>query len=87
MKVIFKHWMLFYFKQDWIFLKFPRPLANIILAIPKSYKMPSYKIKHITRYSYSSPVIDCTNQIMLYPIIDAHLEVRNHEIKISAQSR
>ena len=45
--------------------------------------MPSYKIKHITRYSYSSTVIDCTNQIMLYPIIDALLEVRNHEIKIS----
>ncbi|MEO8861021.1 MAG: transglutaminase family protein [Ginsengibacter sp.] len=45
--------------------------------------MPSYKIKHITRYSYSSTVIDCTNQIMLYPIIDSLLEVRNHEIKIS----
>jgi transglutaminase-like putative cysteine protease len=45
--------------------------------------MPSYKIKHITRYSYSSTVIDCTNQIMLYPLIDALLEVRNHEIKIS----
>ena len=45
--------------------------------------MSSYKIKHITRYSYSSTVIDCTNQIMLYPIIDSLLEVRNHEIKIS----
>ncbi len=45
--------------------------------------MPSYNIKHITRYSYSSTVIDCTNQIMLYPIIDAQLEVRGHEIKIS----
>jgi transglutaminase-like putative cysteine protease len=45
--------------------------------------MPSYKIKHITRYSYSSPVIDCINQIMLYPIIDSLVEVRNHEIKIS----
>src|SRR5437868_571348 len=45
--------------------------------------MPSYKIKHITRYCYSSTVIDCTNQIMLYPLIDAQLEVRNHEIKIS----
>ena len=45
--------------------------------------MPSYKIKHITRYSYSSAVIDCTNQIMLYPVIDARLEVRSHEIKIS----
>lgn len=45
--------------------------------------MPSYKIKHVTRYSYSSTVIDCTNQIMLYPIIDSLLEVRNHEIKIT----
>src|SRR5664279_2013469 len=45
--------------------------------------MPSYKIKHITRYTYSSTVIDCTNQIMLYPIIDSLLEVRSHEIKIS----
>lgn len=45
--------------------------------------MPFYKIKHITRYTYTSTVIDCTNQIMLYPIVDALLEVRNHEIKIS----
>ncbi|MEO6453658.1 MAG: transglutaminase family protein [Ginsengibacter sp.] len=45
--------------------------------------MANYKIKHITRYSYSSTVIDCTNQIMLYPIVDALLEVRMHEIKIS----
>ena len=45
--------------------------------------MPDYKITHITRYSYSYPVIDCSNQIMLYPIIDGLLEIRNHEIKIS----
>src|SRR6185436_16361780 len=45
--------------------------------------MPSYKIKHVTRYLYSSTVIDCTNQIMLYPIIDSLLEVRMHELKIS----
>ncbi len=45
--------------------------------------MPFYKIKHITRYSYSSTVIDCTNQIMLYPIVDSLLEVRRHEIRIS----
>ncbi len=45
--------------------------------------MPFYKIKHITRYTYTSTVIDCTNQIMLYPIVDGLLEVRNHEIKIS----
>lgn len=45
--------------------------------------MNSYTIKHTTRYSYSSTVIDCANQIMLYPLVDAHLEVRKHEIKIS----
>ena len=45
--------------------------------------MPSYKIKHITSYSYASTVIDCINQIMLYPIIDSLLEIRNHEIKIT----
>lgn len=47
--------------------------------------MPTYKIKHITRYSYNTTVIDCTNQIMLYPIIDSLLEVRNHEIKITTE--
>ncbi len=48
--------------------------------------MPAYKINHITRYSYEFPVIDCTNQIMLYPIIDDHLEVKKHEIKVSANA-
>ena len=46
--------------------------------------MPEYKIKHLTRYSYASPVIDCTNQLLLYPIVDAQLEVKKHEIKISS---
>ena len=45
--------------------------------------MPSYKIKHVTIYTYSSTVIDCTNQIMLFPIVDSLLEVRNQVIKIS----
>ncbi len=45
--------------------------------------MPTYKIKHITRYTYASSVIDCTNQVMLYPIIDSNLEVKKHEIKVS----
>ncbi len=45
--------------------------------------MGTYKIKHITRYTYASTVIDCTNQIMLYPIVDSQLEVRKHEITIS----
>jgi len=45
--------------------------------------MPSYNIKHSTRYSYASPVIDCTNQIMVYPLADAHLEVKKHEVNVS----
>lgn len=45
--------------------------------------MNFFRISHITRYSYASTVIDCTNQIMLYPIIDNHLEVRKHDLKIS----
>lgn len=45
--------------------------------------MGSYRIKHITRYTYASPVIDCTNQVMLYPIIDDHLEVVKHTLNIS----
>jgi transglutaminase-like putative cysteine protease len=45
--------------------------------------MPAYKIKHVTRYTYTSPVIDCTNQIMLYPIIDDRLEVKKHTVNIS----
>jgi len=45
--------------------------------------MPAYKIKHLTRYTYASPVIDCTNQIMLYPVVDDRLELKKHEIKVS----
>lgn len=45
--------------------------------------MGNYRIKHITRYTYASPVIDCTNQIMLYPVIDEHLEVKKHTIHIT----
>ncbi len=45
--------------------------------------MGLYKIKHITRYTYASPVIDCMNQVMLYPIVDDHLDVQNHEVNIS----
>ena len=45
--------------------------------------MTSYHIKHITRYRYASPVIDCANQIMLYPIQDAQQVLKKHEIHIS----
>lgn len=46
-------------------------------------EMTSYHIKHITRYRYTTPVIDCANQIMLYPIQDAHQVLKKHELHIS----
>ncbi|MCH5688985.1 hypothetical protein LWM68_34875 [Niabella sp. W65] len=46
-------------------------------------RMPSFKIKHITRYSYSSPAVECTNQIMLYPIQDALQHLVSHKITIT----
>ena len=45
--------------------------------------MTSYQIKHITRYRYASPVIDCANQLMLYPIQDAQQVLKKHELHIS----
>lgn len=45
--------------------------------------MTIYHIKHITRYRYASPVIDCANQIMLYPIQDTQQVLKKHELNIS----
>jgi transglutaminase-like putative cysteine protease len=45
--------------------------------------MPEYHIKHITRYTYTSPVIDSANQILLYPIHDEQQEVKQHQLEIS----
>jgi transglutaminase-like putative cysteine protease len=45
--------------------------------------MPYYKITHLTRYTYANAVIDCTNQIMLYPVIDERLEMNSHTLNIS----
>ena len=45
--------------------------------------MTTYHIKHITRYRYASPVIDCANQLMLYPIQDAQQVLKKHELHIS----
>ncbi len=47
--------------------------------------MPKYQIKHITRYSYPSTVIDSANQVMLFPLDDAQQEVKNHELVITHQ--
>ena len=45
--------------------------------------MATYRIKHITRYTYTTPVIDSANQIMLYPVEDQFQEVKNHNLTIS----
>jgi transglutaminase-like putative cysteine protease len=45
--------------------------------------MADYHIKHITRYTYASTVIDCSNQVMLYPVNDSLQIVKSHELKIT----
>ncbi len=45
--------------------------------------MPEYRIKHITRYTYPSPVIDSANQVMLFPINDEQQEVKKHELIVT----
>jgi len=45
--------------------------------------MPECRIKHITRYTYPSPVIDSANQVMLFPINDEQQEVKKHELIIT----
>ncbi len=47
--------------------------------------MSKYRIKHITRYSYPSPVIDSANQVMLFPIDDAQQEVKKHDLIVTHQ--
>lgn len=47
--------------------------------------MCKYRIKHITRYSYPSPVIDSANQVMLFPIDDAQQEVKKHDLIVTHQ--
>ena len=47
--------------------------------------MSKYRIKHITRYSYPSPVIDSANQVMLFPIDDAQQEVKKHALIVTHQ--
>ncbi|OON69684.1 transglutaminase domain-containing protein [Hymenobacter sp. CRA2] len=48
--------------------------------------MPSYTIKHVTRYSYAAEVIDGANQIMLYPLADERLQVARHEVCVSSDA-
>ncbi|MDB5234080.1 MAG: hypothetical protein JWR44_1073, partial [Hymenobacter sp.] len=48
--------------------------------------MPSYSLKHVTRYTYATEVIDCANKVMLYPLEDERLKVTRHEVCISHDS-
>jgi transglutaminase-like putative cysteine protease len=45
--------------------------------------MPKFKIKHITKYSYTGLVRDSANQIILFPLNDEYQEVLKHDLKIS----
>ena len=45
--------------------------------------MPRFKIQHITKYTYNSPVRDSANQIILFPIKDEYQEVMKHDLIIT----
>ena len=45
--------------------------------------MPIFYIKHITKYSYSNPVIDGANLIRLHPINDDYQTVVSHFISVT----
>lgn len=45
--------------------------------------MPEFKIHHVTKYIYSSPVRDSANQIILFPIQDEYQDVVKHQLKIT----
>lgn len=45
--------------------------------------MPEFKIKHLTQYTYQTPVRDSANQIILFPINDDYQEVQMHDLAIS----
>ena len=45
--------------------------------------MPEFKIQHITRYTYDSPVRDSANQVTLFPIVDIYQDVLRHDLHIT----
>ncbi|MCR8668869.1 transglutaminase family protein [Aestuariibaculum sp. M13] len=45
--------------------------------------MANYFIKHLTKYSYDSPVIDAANQLRLHPINDDFQQVNSHYLVIT----
>lgn len=49
--------------------------------------MPIFYIKHLTKYSYSSIVIDGANQIMLHPIEDDAQKIISHKLTINTNPK
>ncbi len=47
--------------------------------------MPRFKIHHITKYNYLTPVRDSANQILLYPINNDYQEVIKQDLYISGE--
>lgn len=47
--------------------------------------MPTFTIKHITRYTYTGLVRDSANQIILFPVNDEYQEVLKHDLQISGE--
>jgi transglutaminase-like putative cysteine protease len=47
--------------------------------------MPRFKIHHVTKYNYITPVRDSANQILLFPINDHYQEVVKHELHITGE--
>ena len=45
--------------------------------------MPTFFIKHLTKYSYSNLIIDGANQIMLHPIQDEFQNVTSHTLSVN----
>ncbi|MBK0380344.1 transglutaminase family protein [Mucilaginibacter segetis] len=45
--------------------------------------MPEFKIQHITKYNYDSPVRDSANKIILFPIVDIYQDVIKHDLHIT----
>jgi transglutaminase-like putative cysteine protease len=47
--------------------------------------MPRFKIHHLTKYTYESPVRDSANQIVLFPVKDEFQEVVKQEVYITGE--
>lgn len=45
--------------------------------------MPIFTIQHITKYQYDRPVKESVNEIKIYPYVDAHQEILQHDIFIT----